>query len=189
MEPDLFDVELEEKSELDTELGIDYHLTEIGDDELGFTLGGTLGVSAKGSIGDKGAEFAIKPTVTTTPKPKPTSKPSTIQPTVTRQSFSQLSGQVTSPVLEQRRELLLAKSGKDKVIEEFERQGIARNGCPKEHVYDWAKELESIKKMLRVAKVQREATSEHKSIMSRDRFRKLVLMKLNRILKECGDVY
>lgn len=74
------------------------------------------------------------------------------------------------------------------VIDTMAAQGIGRSGCPVAHTCpddEIRAQIAAIGRALKLAQIQREATSESRSMMTRDEYRAAVLRKLGKLTGGC----
>ncbi len=185
----IFDVE--EREELNEELGIDYHAMSLGNptENPTFGFGGSVTGSTEGGASAKAW--------TDTPKKKKRKKKKRRR-TVTKKRKTTRAKKRAAPVLRsvpgvsirEQVDLIDVSAPRTSASAAWQRlaaQGLGRHGCPMAHVDPFTAELNRIKSALALAQVQREATSEHNKLRAIDAYRARVLLRLRALLARRCD--
>jgi hypothetical protein len=183
---ELFDEEETEELSVADELGIDYHTPELGITFGGRVSGsGTIGgdVLAKAALdaaGKFGAPTTAEPTAAPKRRKKRKKKKGIYRPRT-------IPGARLTPKAERALKFAphVREARKMTMREALARQGLAANGCPARHVDPVRRQLDAIRAQLILARIQREATSEHNVLNRQSGFRKEVIAKLRKIASCC----
>ena len=184
----IFDVE--EREELQEELGIDYHAMSLGNPHENPTFGFGGSVTGEASAGAKGwsGTGAAKGSTTTSKKKKRKKKKRKKKKRRRTRAKKTTRAPVRRGVtIRESVDMVQLDPGTGAAWKRLAAKGLGRHGCPLAHVDPFTAELNRIKSALALAQVQREATSEHNKLRAIDAYRARVLLRLRALLARRCD--